>query len=209
MLLSVLLLGSICFPSSAMTAAAELLFRYQDRIPTRQEGIISTRSKLHFNQSHRVQSPGVTFALLRTPKNVLRDVLHAGRTHRMRQRGYGFLQRLIHRLDQIGRKRGIRKVFHPLRPVPDREGLLQRQPARQPKFPTSFSAWGKSCPATIMPPSTGGASDAARQAKAHPHRSVRFGTNKHLDKAAGHHLRRSQARGLETESQRDFSVVML
>jgi len=33
-------------------------------------------------------------------------------------------------------------------------------------------------------------------------------TNKHLDKAAGHQLRRSQARGLETESQRDFSVVM-
>ena len=35
----------------------------------------------------------------------------------LRQRGYRALQRFIHRLDQIRRKRGIREIFHPLRPV--------------------------------------------------------------------------------------------
>jgi hypothetical protein len=40
----------------------------------------------------------------------------------MRQRGYRSRQRFIHRRNQIGRERGIRKVFHPLRPVRGREG---------------------------------------------------------------------------------------
>src|ERR1700730_13081098 len=47
-------------------------------------GSLLAGSDLHFDQGHRLQCPGVTFALLRTPKNALRDVSHARRTHRMR-----------------------------------------------------------------------------------------------------------------------------
>ncbi len=74
-------------------------------------------SKLHFKQGHRLQCPGIIFTLLRAPKDALGNVLHPRRTHRMRQRGYRSRQRFIHRRNQIGRERGIRKIFHPVRPV--------------------------------------------------------------------------------------------
>src|ERR1700682_2209804 len=37
-------------------------------------GSLLAGSDLHFDQGHRLQCPGVTFALLRTPKNALRDI---------------------------------------------------------------------------------------------------------------------------------------
>src|SRR3982074_3140356 len=172
MLLSVLLLGSICFPSSAMTAAAELLFRYQDRIPTRQEGIISTRSKLHFNQSHRVQCPG-----LLSPCFAHRRMFSAMFCTRVGLTGCGSVATAPSSAWSVAlirpgeneafEKSFIRCVQFPIVRDSCKDNLLASH-----TFPTSFSAWGKSCPATIMPPSTGGASDAARQAKAHPQRSL-------------------------------------
>src|SRR5882724_9701633 len=92
-------------------------------------------SKLHFKQGHCLQCPGIIFALLCAPKDVLRNVLHPRRTHRMRQRGYRSRQRFIHRRNQIGRERGIRKVFHPLRPVRGSWGAYVIQPAGRPHVP--------------------------------------------------------------------------
>jgi hypothetical protein len=109
-------------------------------------------SKLHFKQGHRLQCPGIIFALLRTPKDALRNVLHPRRTHWMRQRSYRCRQRFIHRRNQIGRKRGIRKIFHPLRPVRGREGSARRDNLLAGRmFPTCVGYRNKSCSATIIP----------------------------------------------------------
>ena len=67
---------------------------------------------LHFDERHRLQCSRVAFAVLGAAKNALCDVLHTHRTHRVRQRRYRALQCLIHRRDQIGRKRSIRKILH-------------------------------------------------------------------------------------------------
>jgi hypothetical protein len=92
-----------------------------------------------------LQCPGITFALLCTPKNTLRDVLHAHRTHRVRQRSESSLQRILHGLDQIGRKRGVRKIFHLLSPVRSRDGAYRDNLPACHRFPTRSGLAEQTC----------------------------------------------------------------